>query len=76
MGSVMSLLTLAHSLGMLAGALLAGCAMDWFELTWAFPVGAGIMAAGMAGFRLGVRADTLPTLTGAPDQIRGTDQSD
>jgi MFS family permease len=76
MGSVMSLLTLAHSLGMLMGALLAGCAMDWFDLTWAFPVGAGLMAAGMAGFRLGVRADALPPLAGAPDQIRGTDQSD
>ena len=50
MGSVMSVLTLAHSLGMLTGALLAGCAMDWFHLTWAFPVGAGLMVAGIAAF--------------------------
>ncbi len=50
MGSVMSLLTLAHSLGMLMGALLAGLAMDWFELAWAFPVGAGIMAGGILAF--------------------------
>ncbi len=51
MGSVMSLLTMAHSLGMLTGALLAGIAMDWFELTWAFPVGALIMLGGIAAFR-------------------------
>ncbi|MBL0712896.1 MAG: MFS transporter [Desulfosarcina sp.] len=50
MGSVMSLLTLAHSLGMMMGALLAGCVMDWFELTWAFPLGTGIMLAGVAAF--------------------------
>ncbi len=50
MGSVMSVLTLAHSLGMLTGALLAGCAMDWLHLTWAFPVGAGLMAAGIVAF--------------------------
>ncbi len=50
MGAVMSVLTLAHSLGMLVGALLAGCAMDWFELSWAFPAGAGIMAAGIIAF--------------------------
>ncbi|MDJ0989794.1 MAG: MFS transporter [Desulfobacterales bacterium] len=51
MGSVMSLLTLAHSLGMLAGALLAGMAMDWFDLSWAFPVGAVIMIGGTIAFR-------------------------
>ena len=51
MGSVMSLLTLAHSLGMLAGALLAGMAMDWFDLSWAFPVGSVIMIGGLAAFR-------------------------
>jgi len=31
MGSVMALMTMAHSLGMLLGALLAGLAMDIFH---------------------------------------------
>lgn len=45
MGSVMSLITMAHSLGMLAGALLAGVLMDLFSLRTAYPVGAGLVAA-------------------------------
>jgi MFS family permease len=82
MGSVMSLLTLAHSLGMLIGALLAGCAMDWLELRWAFPVGAGIMLAGIAAFRYWIRrgAASLAALRGpaasARGLIGGADQSD
>jgi len=43
MGSVMSLLTMAHSLGMLIGALLAGLVMDVVLLRHAFPIGAVIM---------------------------------
>jgi MFS family permease len=43
MGSVMALLTVAHSLGMLAGAMLAGVMMDVFTLRSAFPVGATVM---------------------------------
>jgi MFS family permease len=43
MGSVMALLTVAHSLGMLAGAMLAGVMMDLFTLRPAFPVGAVMM---------------------------------
>jgi MFS transporter, DHA1 family, multidrug resistance protein len=50
MGSVMAVLTVAHSLGMLAGALLAGLMMDWFDLRVAFTMGAGIMLAGTAVF--------------------------
>jgi predicted MFS family arabinose efflux permease len=53
MGAVMALLTLAHSLGMLAGAMLAGMAMDLLRLRHAFPIGALLMAAGMAVFWAG-----------------------
>jgi MFS family permease len=43
MGSVMSLLAMAHSLGMLAGSLLAGLMMDVSRLRNAFPTGAVMM---------------------------------
>jgi predicted MFS family arabinose efflux permease len=43
MGSVMAIMTVAHSLGMLCGALLGGVMMDYFQLRWAFPLGAAIM---------------------------------
>jgi MFS family permease len=43
MGSIMALMTVAHSLGMLCGALLGGLMMDFFQLRWAFPLGAVIM---------------------------------
>lgn len=43
MGSVMGLLAMAHSLGMLAGSLLAGWMMDVSRLRNAFPSGAVIM---------------------------------
>jgi MFS family permease len=45
MGSVMSLITMAHSLGQLCGATLAGLIMDYLSLRIAFPVGAGLVAA-------------------------------
>ncbi|RTZ98876.1 MAG: MFS transporter [Deltaproteobacteria bacterium] len=44
MGSVMAMLTVAHSLGMLAGSLLAGVMMDVFSLRYAFPLGGVLMA--------------------------------
>ncbi|WP_300673134.1 MFS transporter [Desulfoluna sp.] len=50
LGSVMSLLTMAHSLGMLLGSLIAGVTMDLLELRYAFPMGGLIMAAGLAHF--------------------------
>ena len=50
MGSVMSLLTVAHSLGMLAGAMLAGMMMDFFQLRLAFPVGGVAMFCGVIAF--------------------------
>jgi DHA1 family multidrug resistance protein-like MFS transporter len=46
MGSVMALLTVGHSLGMLLGSVLAGIMMDWFQLRQAFVLGALVMAAG------------------------------
>ena len=46
MGSVMGLLTMAHSMGMLTGAILAGLAMDFLQLGHAFMAGALIMIFG------------------------------
>ena len=43
MGSVMAILTVAHSAGMLAGAVMAGLMMDFFSLKAVFPMGAVIM---------------------------------
>jgi DHA1 family multidrug resistance protein-like MFS transporter len=45
MGSVMSLITMAHSLGMLCGSLIAGVLMDLITLRFAFPLGTILMAA-------------------------------
>jgi len=50
MGSVMGLMTVAHSLGMLAGAIVGGLMMDLFELRLAFPAGAIVMAVGLLLF--------------------------
>jgi predicted MFS family arabinose efflux permease len=52
MGSVMALMTMAHSLGMLTGALLGGVMMDLYQLRFVFPAGAIAMAAGVAIFVL------------------------
>ncbi len=43
MGSVMGLLAMSHSFGMLAGSLLAGIVMDIFTLNYAFGSGSVIM---------------------------------
>jgi DHA1 family multidrug resistance protein-like MFS transporter len=50
MGSVMGVLTLAHSVGMLAGAVMAGALMDVLSLRAAFPVGSAVMAAALVAF--------------------------
>jgi multidrug resistance protein len=50
MGSVMALLTVAHSLGMLVGSMLAGLMMDLFYLRLAFPLGAVMMVTGTGLF--------------------------
>jgi predicted MFS family arabinose efflux permease len=46
----MALLTMAHSLGMLSGSLLAGIIMDFAHLRMAFSCGAAIMGAGLVFF--------------------------
>lgn len=46
MGSVMALMTLAHSLGMMSGALLAGVIMDLSAVNNVFPLGALVIASG------------------------------
>lgn len=55
MGSVMAVLTVAHSLGMLMGAVLAGLMMDWFNLRLAFGLGAGWVLVGLVVFLACVR---------------------
>ncbi|MBC2715308.1 MAG: MFS transporter [Desulfobacteraceae bacterium] len=53
MGAVMSLITVAHSMGMLCGSLFAGIIMDIFKLQYAFYLGSVIMLAGTIVFILG-----------------------
>ncbi len=71
MGSVMALLTVGHSLGMLIGSVLAGMMMDWFQLRHAFILGALFMAAGTFLFvAFTWNADlSRGTVTAAPPQI-------
>ena len=56
MGSVMAILTLAHSMGMLCGSLIGGLMMDLFELQVAFPLGAVIMAITVVVFLIRTRS--------------------
>jgi len=57
MGAVMGVLTLAHSVGMLAGAVLAGGFMDMFSLRAAFPFGGLLMTASLVVFVVFHKAD-------------------
>jgi MFS family permease len=50
MGTVMALMTVAHSAGMMIGALLAGVVMDLHSLHAVFSVGAAVMLAGVLVF--------------------------
>ena len=50
MGSVISIITVAHSLGMLTGSMAAGLAMDFLSLRLSFPCGTIIMASGTLAF--------------------------
>lgn len=59
MGSVMAVLTVAHSLGMLIGALMAGIMMDYFQLRGAFSLGFILVLIGLAVFNLFVSRRTL-----------------
>ncbi len=52
MGSVMSVMTVAHSLGMLLGSMAAGLLMDIINLRFSFPFAMGIMVAGTLLFLL------------------------
>jgi MFS family permease len=61
MGSVMALLTAAHSLGMLTGALLGGILMDLFELRYAFSASAIVMAICTALFLAGTHDPRRPS---------------
>jgi MFS family permease len=53
MGSVMAILTVAHSAGMMAGALLSGLAMDLFSLRIVFPLGSAVMFVSTLIFLVG-----------------------
>lgn len=50
MGTVISIMTVAHSLGMLTGSMAAGFAMDFFDLRLAFPLGSLMMITGTLVF--------------------------
>jgi MFS transporter, DHA1 family, multidrug resistance protein len=69
MASVMALMTVAHGLGMLAGALVGGVMMDVFELRWVFTVGASAMVLGTAGFVCGTLPVAAPKAEPAPVPI-------
>ncbi len=66
MGSVISLLTVAHSLGMLVGSLLAGIMMDWFVLRQAFVLVALFMGSGTILFALLTIGKNLNTGAAVP----------
>jgi MFS family permease len=57
MGSVMAVITMGHSMGMLAGSVLAGLMMDWFQLRLAFGLGGGLLAVGIIVFMVCVQDD-------------------
>lgn len=61
MGSVMAILTVAHSTGMMAGALLAGIAMDLFSLRMVFPMGSVVMFICTLAFLVGSGRRLEPT---------------
>lgn len=65
MGSVMSLLTLAHSLGMLFGAMSAGIVADCFHLRQTFPVAGLLMLLGTLIFFFGSHAEASGKMRGA-----------
>lgn len=62
MGAVMSLLTMAHSMGMFFGASIAGLAMDFLSLRQAFPLAGIIMLFGTAVFAIFTDSHKAKTL--------------
>ena len=71
MGTVMALLTMAHSLGMLIGALSAGLIMDFFNLRYAFVTGTMLMALGTVFCYAMVMRSDFKTPGRAEDQGTG-----
>ncbi|MGD9367993.1 MAG: MFS transporter [Desulfobacteraceae bacterium] len=69
MGSVMAVLTVAHSLGMLIGAVLAGLMMDWFQLRDAFSMGFWFMLAGLGAFCICVLGAPIDARRERPGKI-------
>ena len=63
MGSIMGLLTMGHSLGMLLGSFFAGIIMDYFGLRNAFLLGTMIMITGTFFFILLTRKKELISCT-------------
>lgn len=63
MGSVMALMTMAHSMGMFAGSILAGLVMDIFQLRQAFFLGSLIMGFGVCFFTICIYAPKPNGLT-------------
>ena len=61
MGSLMGLMTMAHSLGMLIGSTFAGMMMDVFNLRDAFFMGTFISISGILVFFLFTRGIPYPT---------------
>ncbi len=59
MGSLMGLMTMAHSLGMLLGSSLAGLMMDFAEIRDAFSLGAAISFVGVLVFLGFTKTDSL-----------------
>ena len=55
MGTVMALITMGHSMGMMIGSVLAGAIMDMVGLEVAFFSGGVLMAAGVVYFYFGTR---------------------
>ncbi|MFH2092599.1 MAG: MFS transporter [Pseudomonadota bacterium] len=54
MGSVMSIMTVAHSLGMFSGSMVAGLTMDYLSLKFAFPCGTLVMGLATLVFLIGM----------------------
>jgi predicted MFS family arabinose efflux permease len=71
MGSVMALLTVAHSMGILAGSMLAGLMMDLFRLRAAFPLGTALMLAGIVAFTYATRFRQVPPTNSVPGHAAG-----
>jgi len=67
MGSVMGLMAMAHSLGMLAGSVLAGLMMDVSRLRYAFPSGAVVMIL-CIGFFMVLTHHKKPAIT--PSELK------